>query len=114
MNYLTFRSILVCLGLGACALAQAQTAPRGNVIMDEPITLPKIDAGRVTARVNDKPVAVGSNERVIVERVGGSTIIRVNSEGAAPYTLSNVQPGTRLLRRDHDEMRVPMWQIGKF
>jgi hypothetical protein len=114
MNSFTFRLSVFAFVTAACAIAHAQSAAGSKIIIDEPITLPKQEAGRVTARVNEKPIAPEISARISSQRVGGSTVIRVNPEGAAPYTLSNQLPGIRLLRRDHDEVRVPMWQIGKF
>lgn len=83
-------------------------------IAEEPIVLPKLEAGRVTARVNDKSAVAAAISRVEVDRVIGHTVVRVNPEAAPSYVLSNQQPAGISVRRDQENLRIPQWQIGKF
>jgi hypothetical protein len=97
------------------AFAQS-TAPTTTTsrVADEPIVFPKIDAARVTARVNDKVLATEAQNRIEIARTNGSTTVRVNPEGAPSYVLSNQQPAGVSLRRDQESLRIPLWQLGKF
>jgi hypothetical protein len=104
-------------------VAVAQTAPTTTTtrtrarVDDEPIMLPKQEAGRVSARVNERP-AVSSvivrEDRMTTQRIAGVTTIRVTPEIGLPYSMSNGQAGNQLRSRELDQFRVPMWQIGKF
>ncbi len=113
----------ICVGLfSVCALfsvAHAQSSGR-IALQDEPIVLPKMEAGRVTARLNatNAPnignAALAASETISAQRIGGVTTIRVSPEIGLPYVLSNGSVGNVLRAREHDSFRVPQWQIGKF
>ncbi len=112
----------ICLAVGVamtllCQGAHAQVSAR-TAIADEPIILPKIEAGRVTARLNGPTAPVDSSvvktESISAQRIGGVTTIRVSPEIGLPYVLSNASQGNVLRGREHDSFRVPLWQIGKF
>jgi hypothetical protein len=107
------RLILLLLTCLASTSPWAQTSTTSR-ITEEPIVLPKMEAGRVTARVNEKAVVSSSISRVEVDRVIGHTVVRVNPEGAPSYVLSNQQPAGVSVRRDQENLRIPQWQIGKF
>jgi hypothetical protein len=92
----------------------AQTTTTTTRVADEPIVLPKLEAGRVTARVNDKPTVSSAMARVEIDRVHGHTVVRVNPEGAPSYLMSNQHIAGPSVRRDQENLRVPQWQIGKF
>jgi hypothetical protein len=119
ISALIFFAAAVALTSGAHAQTSATTTTTSARTFsdNEPIALPKLDAGRVTARVNERPatssVIVG-DDRMSTTRLGGITTIRVNPELGIPYTLSNGQAGNTLRSRELDQFRVPMWQIGKF
>jgi hypothetical protein len=110
--------LLVCsVASATAATAWAQSnSPTTTTsrILEEPIVLPKLDAGRVTARVNDKPAISSATSRVEIDRTFGHTVVRVNPEGAPSYVLSNQQPAGVSVRRDQENLRIPQWQIGKF
>jgi hypothetical protein len=110
--------LLVCsVASATAATAWAQSnSPTTTTsrIIEEPIVLPKLDAGRVTARVNDKPAISSAISRVEIDRTFGHTVVRVNPEGAPSYVLSNQQPAGVSVRRDQENLRIPQWQIGKF
>jgi hypothetical protein len=100
----------------AVTAAGAQSAPATTTsrIAEEPIVFPKIDAGRVTSKVNDKVLASEAQNRIEIARANGTTTVRVNPEGAPSYVLSNQQPAGVSLRRDQESLRIPLWQLGKF
>jgi hypothetical protein len=109
--------LLLLLFSVASATTWAQTAAPTTTtsrINEEPIVLPKLEAGRVTARVNEKAAISSAHSRVEVDRVIGHTVVRVNPEGAPSYVLSNQQPAGVSVRRDQENLRIPQWQIGKF
>ena len=103
--------LMACLTCGALF---AQTTTTTSRVADEPIVLPKLEAGRVTARVNDKQSISSAISRVEIDRVSGHTVVRVSPEGAPSYVLSNQQAAGVSSRRDQEQLRVPQWQIGKF
>jgi hypothetical protein len=112
-------SVLVAAAFGAASLPALAQNRSANQSLDEPIVLPKIEAGRVSAQLNGKSTgqAAGSvvvNQGVETQRIGAVTTIRVNSELGTSYTLTNGQTGNKLRSRDHDEFRVPLWRIGQF
>lgn len=115
-------SVFASLGVGIALAAEKDgveviRSKIDSLAQDEPITLPKLDVARVTARVNVRPseeTAAQRDERVRTQRLGAVTTIRVQSEWGASYTLSNGLPGNPLRSRELDQFRVPMWQIGKF
>ncbi len=94
--------------------AWAQPTTTTSRVNEEPIVLPKLEAGRVMARVNEKSAVSAAIARVEIDRVIGHTVVRVNPEGAPSYLLSNQQPAGVTLRRDQENLRIPQWQIGKF
>jgi hypothetical protein len=96
------------------ALAQSAPTTTTSRQAEEPIIFPKIDAGRVTAKVNDKTLATEAQNRIEIARINGTTTVRVNPEGAPSYVLSNQQPVGVSLRRDQESLRIPLWQLGKF
>jgi hypothetical protein len=109
--------LLFSVAIATSATAWAQTAAPTTTtsrINEEPIVLPKLEAGRVTARVNEKAAISSAISRVEVDRVIGHTVVRVNPEGAPSYLLSNQQPAGVSVRRDQENLRIPQWQIGKF
>ncbi len=105
---------ILLAGFASAALWAQSSVSTTSRIADEPIVLPKLEAGRVTARVNDKSAISSAISRVEVERVIGHTVVRVNPEGAPSYLLSNQQPAGISVRRDQENLRIPQWQIGKF
>jgi hypothetical protein len=107
---------LALMGALVVTGALAQSAPTSTTtrVAEEPIVFPKIDAGRVTAKVNDKALATEAQNRIEIARINGTTTVRVNPEGAPSYVLSNQQPAGVSLRRDQESLRIPLWQLGKF
>jgi hypothetical protein len=107
---------VITFGASAQNAATTTTTSARTFVDDEPIALPKQEAGRVTARVNQRAIdsVVVREERMSTQRSAGVTTIRVHPEIGLPYTLSNGQPGNQLRSRELDQFRVPTWQIGKF
>jgi hypothetical protein len=111
MNTQTQLLLVTCFALCSIQPAVAQTKA---VIADDPIVLPKQDAARVTARVNDKAGAAPAYERVEESNVRGQRSVRVTPEHGYTYSMSDQQPTAKRQGSDNDKLRVPLWQVLKF
>jgi hypothetical protein len=113
-KFLSQSLAVLCAVAATVVCAQPTPATSSSRINEEPIVFPKIEAGRVTARVNDRAATPEADNRIEIARANGTTTVRVNPQGAPSYVLSNQQPAGVSLRRDQESLRIPLWQLGKF